>query len=94
MSARPRCRKCRRPLRDELSRARECGPCCWLERLTDAEREEITAALPREFQPQRLSLPRIPFPRRRKPDPEIQPALFDLADIPQTEDPAELEQVR
>lgn len=83
-AGRTRCRCCRKPLRDRKSRLRRCGPCCW-KSLTAEKREAIEAGLPREFRPQRLQMPRIPFPRRRRPDP-AQPALFDLDDIP--EDPA------
>lgn len=81
MTVRPVCRECHRPIWDPLSVARETGPCCWLERLSPAERAEIEASLPREFRPQRLSLPRIPFPRRYKPDPDVQPALFGLDEL-------------
>lgn len=80
-------------MKDPLAVARRVGHDCW-KTLALAERAEIEATLPREFRPQRLSLPRIPFPRRRRPDPD-QPTLFDLDELPaQPEIPAELEHVQ
>lgn len=84
---RPRCRCCKHPLTDELSRLREVGPCCWEGRLSAEERAEIEAGLPsRPARPRRLRIRRAPgVPGHRDDVPEDdQPSLFDPVEPPES----------
>lgn len=72
------CRRCDRPLKDELSIARKTGPCCW-ESLSPAERAGIEAGL--SVRPRRLRIRRVPrVPGPREPLEDEQPTLFDVTE--------------
>lgn len=78
----PRCRCCKHPLTDEISLARQAGPCCWEGRLSPEERAEIETRLPsRAVRPRRLRIRRVPG-RHRDDEDAQQPTLFDQDQAP------------